>query len=299
MRDFKASGSEAATGRASRPVIAYAAQVGLDVHKDSISVALAPSGREPPRHLGEIANQPAAVGKLARRLAARHGGELVQFCYEAGPCGYDLHRQLTGLGFDCAVLAPSRMQKAPGERCQDGPARLAAAVDGVLGPGAEREQLRVAAAPGRITRTGNGHERRALVESAWSYRFPARRTAHLERKAAGASKEAKEIDWKAQRRLCARYQHLLRSGKNSKHANVAVARELAGFIWDIVRREMAQVPVARHPAAGWAGRVGPRQDRAGVENPCPGCQRHRRRDPDAGAAFRDPCPWKKASFATK
>ena len=99
---------------------------------------------------------------------------------------------------------------------------------------------------GGITRTGNGHVRRALVESAWSYRFPARRTAHLERKAAGASKEAKAIAWKAQRRLCARYQHLLRSGKNSKQANVAVARELAGFVWDIARREMARIG----PAAG-------------------------------------------------
>ena len=397
MRDFKASGSEAATGRASGPDIAYAAYVGLDVHKDSISVALAPSGREPPSHLGEVANQPAAVGKLARRLGERHGGELVQFCYEAGPCGYDLHRQLTGLGFDCAVVAPSRIPKAPGERVKTDrrdACKLARLLrSGDLTPvwvpdeeqeamrdlvraradfkGAERrarQQLgafllrhgrhwtggrwtkahhawldgqrfelewqewtfrecldaaraasgRVAAltaqleralpnwsmAPvarslaalrgvdtltamtllselgdvgrfdsprqlmaflglvpsesssgsrrrqGGITRTGNGHARRALVESAWSYRFPARRTAHLERKAAGASEEAKAIAWKAQRRLCGRYRHLLQSGKNSKQANVAVARELAGFVWDIVRREMAQLPAAPRPAAG-------------------------------------------------
>ena len=103
---------------------------------------------------------------------------------------------------------------------------------------------------GGITRTGNGHVRRTLVESAWSYRFPARRTAHLERKAAAASDEAKEIAWKAQRRLCGRYRHLLQAGKNSKQANVAVARELSGFVWDIVRREMPRVPPAPRHTSG-------------------------------------------------
>ena len=129
-------------------------------------------------------------------------------------------------------------------RCE--PLRLAAAGDGLSGlvpsehsSGGRRRQ-------GGITRTGNGHARRALVESAWSYRFPARRTAHLERKAAAASGEAKAIAWKAQRRLCGQYRRLIESGKNSKQANVAVARELSGFVWDIVRREMARVP----PASG-------------------------------------------------
>ena len=103
---------------------------------------------------------------------------------------------------------------------------------------------------GGITRTGNGHVRRTLVESAWSYRFPARRNAHLERKAAAASDEAKEIAWKAQRRLCGRYRHLLQAGKNSKQANVAVARELSGFVWDIVCREMPRVPPAPRHTSG-------------------------------------------------
>ena len=94
---------------------------------------------------------------------------------------------------------------------------------------------------GAITRTGNGAARRALVEAAWSYRFPARRTAHLQRKAAGASEEARAIAWRAQRRLCGRYRHLLASGKNTKQTTVAVARELAGFVWDIVRVEMARM----------------------------------------------------------
>ena len=106
---------------------------------------------------------------------------------------------------------------------------------------------------GGITRTGNGQARRALVESAWCYRFPARQTAHLKRKAALASEEAKTIAWKAQRRLCGRYRHLLKAGKNSKQANVAVARELSGFVWDIVRREMGRIATTP-PHAGGASR---------------------------------------------
>ena len=95
---------------------AYAAYVGLDVHKDTIAVAVAPAGRSAPEDLGEIANRPGAVAKLARELCAAHGGELPLFSYEAGPCGYGLYRQLRGLGFDCEVVAPSRIPKAPAER---------------------------------------------------------------------------------------------------------------------------------------------------------------------------------------
>jgi transposase len=94
---------------------------------------------------------------------------------------------------------------------------------------------------GSITKTGNGHARRVLVESAWSYRFPARQTMHLKRKAAAAPAAAKAIAWRAQKRLCGRYQALIRAGKNTKQACVAVARELVGFIWDIACREMPKI----------------------------------------------------------
>nr|VFK65405.1 MAG: hypothetical protein BECKTC1821F_GA0114240_11863 [Candidatus Kentron sp. TC] len=60
---------------------------------------------------------------------------------------------------------------------------------------------------------------------------------HLKRKAADASEEVKVIAWTAQRRLCGRYYALTRAGKNSKLACVAIARELVGFVWDIVRQE--------------------------------------------------------------
>ena len=88
---------------------------------------------------------------------------------------------------------------------------------------------------GAITLTGNSHARRMLVESAWSYRFAARQTLHLKRKAANASQQAKAIAWRAQKRLCGRYRSLIQAGKNQKLVCVAIARELVGFIWDVVR----------------------------------------------------------------
>ena len=94
---------------------------------------------------------------------------------------------------------------------------------------------------GAITLTGNAHARRMLIESAWSYRFPARQTMHLKRKARKAQERAKAIAWKAQKRLCARYRELIRRGKDSKLVMTAVARELAGFIWAIVCDIMPQV----------------------------------------------------------
>ena len=391
MQDFRGNEAERVSGQMPGTDIDHAAHVGLDVHKDTIAVAVAPAGREAPTYVGEVANQPAAIGKLADKLGRQYGGELIQFCYEAGPCGYELHRRLTAMGFDCEVVAPSRIPRAPGERIKTDRrdavklARLSRAgeLTPVWVPDEDQEAMRdlvraradfkraelrarqqlgafllrhgrrwtrgrwtrahyawldgqrferawqewafreyldaaraasdrVAAltkrlgdalpdwslAPvarslaalrgvdaltattllaelgdisrfdsprqlmgylglvpsehssggrrrqGGITRTGNGHARRALVESAWSYRFPARRTAHLERKAAAASGEARAIAWKAQRRLCGRYRRLIESGKNSKQANVAVARELSGFVWDIVRREMARIAPA-------------------------------------------------------
>ena len=388
MRDFRANEAETVSGQVQGSDVGYAAHVGLDVHKDTIAVAVAPAGREPPTYVGEMANQPKAIGKLADRLLGQYGGEVIQFCYEAGPCGYEVYRQLKGLGLDCAVVAPSRIPKAPGERiktdrrdaCKLARLSRAGELTSVWVPDEEQEAMRdlvraradfknaerkarqqlgafllrhgrhwsrscwtkahfawldgqrferdwqewafrecldgVRAAsdrvsaltkqlhealanwsmapvvrslialrgvdvitamtllselgdvsrfdkPGQlmaylglvpsehssggrrrqggITRTGNRQARRALVESAWCYRFPARRTAHLERKAAAASDEARAIAWKAQRRLCGRYRHLLQAGKNSKQANVAVARELSGFVWDIVRCEMPRI----------------------------------------------------------
>ena len=110
MQDYRES-----TGAAEAPGT-YAAYVGLDVHKETIAVAVAEAGRDPAAYRGEIAHRESTVAKLARDLAEAHGGEPLLFCYEAGPCGYGLYRQLRKLGFDCDVVAPSRIPKAPAER---------------------------------------------------------------------------------------------------------------------------------------------------------------------------------------
>jgi len=386
-----ASALEAAQ-EASKPK-RYAVYVGLDVHKETIAVAIARPGRDEPEYRGEIAHTRKNVEKLIGRLSKEFGGALMLFCYEAGPCGYGLHRQILGAGHDCDVAAPSLIPKKPGERIKTDRrdalklARLlrAGELTGIWVPDEEQEAMRdlcraradmksqehkarqqlnafvlrqgqhwpagktrwtpshynwleslkfthdwqqvvlqeytdaVKAASkrvadmmgqmvrvlpqwrlapvvdaltalrgidklsamtllaelgdisrfhspkqlmaylglvpgehssggrrrqGAITLTGNGHARRTLVESAWSYRFPARQTAHLKRKAAGASDEAKAIGWRAQKRLCGRYRTLTQAGKNVKLVCVAIARELAGFIWDIVCREMPRLKTA-------------------------------------------------------
>jgi len=367
----------------------HGAYIGLDVHKETIAVAVAEPGRGEPIYRGEIANTPKKVERLIAKLSETYAGGVLLFCYEAGPCGYGLYRQLIASGHDCQVVAPSQIPKKAGERIKTDRrdalklARLLRSGDltAVWVPDREQERMRdlsrarddlkaqerkarqqlnafllrhgqhwpkgksrwtpahenwlaglkmddpwqqvvlqtyidaeraagervaqlndqlMRALPewslapvvaslvalrgidtlaaivllaelgdisrfdspkqlmaflglvpsehstggrrrqGAITLTGNRHARRMLIESAWSYRFPARQTKHLKAKAAHASPDAKRIAWKAQVRLCGRYRTMTRAGKNTKLVCVAIARELAGFLWDIVRREMPQ-----------------------------------------------------------
>jgi transposase len=89
--------------------------VGLDVHKATIAVSVAESRRGGEvRHLGVFPNRPEQIAKLAGRLGK--SGQRLSFCYEAGPCGYGLHRQLTELGHDCMVVAPSLIPIKAGDR---------------------------------------------------------------------------------------------------------------------------------------------------------------------------------------
>ena len=88
--------------------------VGLDTSKMKISVALAEDGRQGEvRFLGDIENTPDAMKRLVIKLTGKY--QQLLFCYEAGPTGYGLHRQITALGHDCSVIAPSLIPKRPGE----------------------------------------------------------------------------------------------------------------------------------------------------------------------------------------
>jgi len=89
--------------------------IGLDVHKATISVALAQGERGGEvRHWGTIPNRADHIRKLSDKLGG--DGRQLHFCYEAGPCGYGLHRQLTELGHDCVVIAPSLIPVRAGDR---------------------------------------------------------------------------------------------------------------------------------------------------------------------------------------
>jgi transposase len=89
--------------------------VAFDTSKLRNAVAIADGGRgDEVRFLGEIDNTPAATAKLVRKLAGKY--ERVTFCYEAGPTGYGLHRQIKSLGHECIVVAPSLIPKKAGDR---------------------------------------------------------------------------------------------------------------------------------------------------------------------------------------
>jgi len=97
------------------PINAYA---GLDVHKDTIAVAIADTvNREEVRYWGTIPNTARHLSNLAEKFAQRYGR--VEFTYEAGPCGYEIYRHLTTQGVACQVIAPSHIPRRPGERVKN------------------------------------------------------------------------------------------------------------------------------------------------------------------------------------
>jgi transposase len=374
----------------------YAAYIGLDVHKASISVAIAHDDRQEPQFIGEIPNTGPAVAKLVGRLNERFAGERLLFSYEAGPCGYGLYHQIQATGHACEVVAPSLIPRRAGDRVKTDHrdakmlARLSRSgeLTPVWVPTLEQEairdlvraredmkaielkarqrlnafllrhskifdgkskwgpahfrwletvrfdspiqqivlqeyleavkeaQRRVAgletqmrtALPswslagvvealqamrgvslitamtvlaelgdisrfdsprqlmaylglvpsehssgpnrrqGGITKTGNGHVRRVLVEAAWSYRFAARKTRIIEQRAQQCSPAVQAIAWEAQKRLCGRYRRLAASGKVKQQVTTAVARELAGFVWALACETMGKPHASRATA---------------------------------------------------
>jgi|TARA_B100000315_G_C14534405_1_gene567751 transposase len=353
--------------------------VAMDIHKDSITVAVAEPGRKPSRLFGDIPATSEAVAKLAQQLGGP--STRLRFCYEAGPCGYGVYRQLSALGHECTVVAPSLIPRRPGDRIKTDPrdaVSLAALhrsgeLTSVWVPDEEQEAMRdlercredmkhaerrlrqrlgafllrygriypgrsrwgqahfrwletqgfdhptqqivfqeyvdavkqarerveglekamhealadwslepetrglmalrgvaeitavtvmaelgdltrfdtprqlmafVGLVPsehssgahrrrGSITKAGNAHVRRVLAESAWCYRFQARKTACLQRRAEQTTPAVQAIAWKAQKRLCGRYHRLTARGMPKNKVCTAIARELLGFIWAI------------------------------------------------------------------
>lgn len=363
----------------------YTKYVGLDVHKEDIVVGVAEKGHGDPALWGTVRNEPESVAKLVDRLDGDR--ERVAFCYEAGPCGYGIYRQLRKLRQCCVVAAPSLIPRKPGERVKTD-RRDAVSLAGLLRaraltpvwvPDEEHEAVRdltraredmkamqrharqrlsafllrhgkiysrptkwtqahfrwleklkfaspiqqivfqeyvdtvrqlgarlrtleeemertlsdwsmepvarslmalrgvnvigamtlvaeigditrfdsanqlmayVGLVPsehssgnrhrrGAITKTGNGHARRILVEASWCYRFPARKTAVIQRRAEQTSDAVQAIAWKAQKRLCRRYRYHRLMQKPSQKVVTAIARELAGFIWAIAQQVRA------------------------------------------------------------
>ena len=86
--------------------------IGLDVHASTIAIGRWSCGEKQPE-VTQIPNEPKVIRRVFRKLA--RDGEL-RVCYEAGPCGYELYRQLQELGIDCKVVAPSLIPRRPGDR---------------------------------------------------------------------------------------------------------------------------------------------------------------------------------------
>ena len=88
---------------------------------------------------------------------------------------------------------------------------------------------------GGITKAGNVSARRALVEAAWTYRHSAGIGRNHQRRQQGLPRQIRDIAWKAQTRLAARYRRLMAKGKRKNIVVVAIAREIAAFLWAIAR----------------------------------------------------------------
>ena len=89
---------------------------------------------------------------------------------------------------------------------------------------------------GSITKAGNTHARRAIVEGAWAYRYPAKVSRHLQLRLATQPKVIQDISWKAQVRLCKRYRKLMARGTHANQVVVAMARELVGCMWAMAKQ---------------------------------------------------------------
>jgi transposase len=157
----------------------------------------------------EKTTKESVLAPLATALQAFRGVSMVSAVTIAAEVGNDLKRFATAGQFMSYVgLTPS--EDSTGKRRRQGP----------------------------ITRCGNGHLRRILVESAWHYRHMPSMSKEIRRRNQGVATGVRRIAWTAQKRLHQRFYHLIQKGKNSQKAVIAIARELAGFIWSVGQEEV-------------------------------------------------------------
>lgn len=314
--------------------------VGMDVHKKTIAIGIAEKESGEVRSYGTIANEISHIDRVVRRLVSR--GTDLRFAYEAGPCGFGLHRHLRSKGYECMVAAPSLIPRRPGDRiktdkrdarnlakllrageltpvhvpdqedeamrdlvrcredaveaamrakqrlkafllrhgksqpgkirwgkpyinwlatvrmetpvlqitlqeyidgareCQDRVDHLTAVLEkeasnwklaAYLGLTPSEHSSGDSVRRGGITKAGNRHVRRALVEAAWTYIRNPRVSRELLKRQKDLPEQIKKISWKAQLRICRRYQDLKRRRKPGQKTVTALARELCCFLW--------------------------------------------------------------------
>jgi transposase len=224
--------------------------IGMDVHKESIAVAyVAKDHGAEVSYLGTIGTRQADLDQLICKLQSK--AKHLVFVYEAGPYGYWLYRYLTKKGYGCWGVAPSLIPQKAGDRVKtdrrdavaelgdltrfDNPRQLMKFLGLIPSEYSSAERRR----QGSITKAGNTHARRALVEGAWAYRYPAKVSRPLQLRLEKQPKAIQDMSWKAQVRLCKRYRRLLARRKHADQVVVAIARELVGLMWAIA----TQVPV--------------------------------------------------------
>jgi transposase len=219
--------------------------LGLDVHKATISVAVADDG--PPEALRMIPNHPSSVHMLVDRVG---GSEVcLVAAYEAGPTGYVLHRQLTSLGVETVVVAPSLIPVRPGDRIKTDQrdsvklARLLRSGDltPVWVPDAEHEGLRSLVRARADAKVDQLRARHRLTK--FLLMKSPRVTRRLQLRQRGVPAAVIALDWSAQQRLHQRYQHLAARIGRPKTIT-AVSRELAGLVWSVGQLTLEEVAAA-------------------------------------------------------
>lgn len=173
--------------------------VGLDVSKSKIAMAIADEGREEARSWGMVPHTKEAVSKLMKQIGQSVEGVTLEVCYEAGPTGYVLYRWLLEMNIACTIIAPSLIPKREVMDMARFPTAGAfmsycGLVPGESSTGDSRRQ-------GKITKAGNAHLRRVLVEAAWSYRYTPSIKRKMRERIEGLPPSVQAIAWSAQHRL--------------------------------------------------------------------------------------------------